>query len=235
MNTDRIAGRTVALEGLDGAGKTTQVRMVAAKISALGIPCETTKLMRADLVEHMLDDMDAESEVSDLSSRFAVISKLLARQEWLIGPMTKSGTTIIHDKYALTFIASEIVRGADRGELEVMTRRLEPADLTVLIEISPRVALARKNGVVGYRECGLNLFSYRGEPGNFERFSDGGYPEEWLHDCYLRFQGQILDELRGLMDGQGMSFPVLAGQQAVVSGDAPSDAITESICKEFLR
>ena len=232
--TDRPASPpVVAFEGLDGTGKSTQCRLLVDRLAAAGREATLLPLFRSDIVEEMLDDLDRVIEVPDLGSRYAVVAKVLARQAWLVEPLLAGGSPVVYDKFLLTFFANESVRGASRRELVEMVARVRPPDLTFVLRLDPDVALTRKGGRVGFREAGLNLASYQGEPVSYERFAGGGYPEEFLHARYVEFQQSVQAEFERLVaetaTGGGGPF----GRRVVVLDSArPIDDLAEEIWAE---
>ena len=206
----------VAFEGLDGSGKSTQCRLLAERLTAAGLGAAVRPLFRCDIVEDMLSDMDAAADVPDIGSRYAVMAKVLSRQEWLVLPQLAQREATVYDKFMLTFFASEIVRGASRGELDVMARRVRAPQLTFVLQIAPEVALRRKGGKVGFREAGLNLASYQGEPVTYRRYKEGRYPADFLERRYVEFQLLAQAAMRELIDGTCTSGPSPFGERCIV-------------------
>ena len=221
-------GFIVAFEGPDGSGKSTQCRMLASRLKAtLLLP-----LFREDEVERMLDDLDAVIEVPDVGSRYAVVAKVLARQEWLVEPALNEGRIIIYDKFMLSLLGSETARGTSAQELEVMLKRVRPPDITFVMDVPPLVALERKQGVVGFREAGLTLARYRGKPVTFKEYTSGAYPQTFLEQQYIEFQQSVRASLRSL------GTPTLGERQSpfgrrMIHLNATSDP--DSVFKEVWR
>jgi thymidylate kinase len=223
-------GIVVAFDGLDGAGKSTQCAELQRVLLSDGMPCEVRSLSSGDAVERMLMQVAADRALDTTANRYALISKLLARQEWLVRPQRHTGVSFIYDKYLLSFLAKEIVRGADSRELRTMIDQLDPPDVTVVLDIAPDLALVRKDGKVGYREAGLNLVTYEGKTVTPAGLESGAYPEQWVQACFLDYQRrvrsaqeQLLGEAHGYWAGKfGRSIVVLPSTQ-------PSHAIATTI------
>jgi dTMP kinase len=215
------AGIVVAFDGLDGAGKSTQCAELKGTLVSSGMACEVHSLSSGDLVERMLKEVATDRVLDITANRYAVISKLLARQEWLVSPRRRTGTSFIYDKYLLSFLSKEIVRGGDVRELRAMVRQLDPPDITIVLDIAPGSALRRKGGSVGYREAGLNLVTYDGQAVTPAGFESGRYPAEWIRDRFVEYQGRVRAALERLVaDAQtdwhgkfGRSIVVLPSEQ----------------------
>lgn len=153
----------IAIEGLDGCGKSTQVRLLADLLSACGKNVCVLPLYKEDASERMLSRIDKISHVSSDASRYTVCAKLQLRQDWKISQC--DADVIIYDKYLLTFISTEIARAAPKEELEVLLDGVRPADLSIVLSIPPKVAIKRiqRRGSIGYRESGLDVAN-KGKP-----------------------------------------------------------------------
>lgn len=199
MTGDR-GGLLIAFEGLDGGGKSTQCALLAEALREAGQRCTVMRLSSGDPVEEMLGDLAVDTPVEVVGNRFAVIAKLLCRQEWVVEPRLRRGEAVIYDKYLLSFLAKETVRGANPAQLRTMVQRLRPADLTIVLDVEPDEALRRKQGRVTYREAGLNLNTYNGEPVSPDAFRRGAYPHAWVRERYLEFQGGARQAQARLLD-----------------------------------
>ena len=233
----RASGFTIAFDGPDGSGKSTQCRALAQRLEGAGIVPQIMPLFRHDAVEKMLDDLDSKLDVPDVGSRYAVIAKILARQQWLVQPILSMGGTVLLDKYAITFYANEMVRGADPHELNAMLSWVTPPDLAFFLDLEPEASLERKNGIVGFREAGLNLARYQGEPVDFNRWASGAYPQHFLEECYVSFQQSLREKLLEIV-GQVRKEESAFGKRVVAldateSEDEIAARIWKTLCAEL--
>ncbi|WP_169837494.1 nucleoside/nucleotide kinase family protein [Salipaludibacillus agaradhaerens] len=192
-------GKLIALEGLDGGGKTTQCHLLVDYLTLNNIPVTIYPLYRHDIVEVMLERLDETDYISNIGSRYAVISKVLCRQEWEIKNKLSKGEYVILDKFLLTFFATEMVRGCSLEELMMATSDVLSPDITFCFDIDPEVALKRKKRI-GYRESGLDIAKYKGERVNYSLFKENGYPNEWLQEQYVDFQTKLRQILMKLIN-----------------------------------
>jgi dTMP kinase len=146
----RAPGRLIALEGIDGCGKSTQARLLADGLGALLTFEPGATALGASLRTLLLDpDRPAVAErteallmAADRAEHVAhVVRPALARGEW-----------VVTDRYSASTLAYQgHGRGLDLGELsrliEWATGGLAP-DLTVLVVVDPAVGLARRSGSV---------------------------------------------------------------------------------------
>jgi dTMP kinase len=159
-------GRFISFEGIDGAGKSTQVRALAATLRARGTAVVETRepggapgaeAIRALLVEGATGRWSPEAEILLFTA---------ARRDHLertIGPALADGATVICDRFAdSTRVYQGVARADLRGmvdALHALAIGLEP-DLTLILDLDPETALAR----------GL---ARGGREDRFERFGPG--------------------------------------------------------------
>ena len=159
------AGRFITFEGIDGSGKSTQARLLAAYLRAKEVDVVLTREpggspgaeeIRRLLVEGSPDRWSAETEILLFTA---------ARRDHLettIQPALAEGKTVVSDRFA---DSTRVYQGAGRGELRALVDRLhdmviatEP-DLTFIIDMNPEEALsrglARKSGEDRFEDMGM--------------------------------------------------------------------------------
>ncbi|MGB0354229.1 MAG: dTMP kinase [Paracoccaceae bacterium] len=159
-------GLFISLEGIDGAGKSTQSRLLAAHLRGLGRDVIETREpggaagaedIRKLLVEGDPDRWSPETEILLFSA---------ARRDHLertIAPALARGAVVICDRFA---DSTRVYQGAARGDLRDLVDDIharvigvEP-DLTLILDMEPAVALAR--GLA--RQSGEDRFEDMGLP-----------------------------------------------------------------------
>lgn len=169
-----MTARFITFEGIDGSGKSTQARLLAAYLKAKNVDVVLTREpggspgaeeIRRLLVEGAPDRWSGETEILLFTA---------ARRDHLektIRPAIDRGATVISDRFA---DSTRIYQGAARGELKDVVNSLhdqmigiEP-DLTFVIDMEPREALSR--GLA--RQSGEDRFEEMGHDFQ-ERLRDG--------------------------------------------------------------
>lgn len=159
-------GLFISLEGIDGAGKSTQSRLLAEHLRGLGRDVIETREpggaagaedIRKLLVEGDPDRWSPETEILLFSA---------ARRDHLertIAPALARGAVVICDRFA---DSTRVYQGAARGDLRNLVDDIharvigvEP-DLTLILDMDPAVALAR--GLA--RQSGEDRFEDMGLP-----------------------------------------------------------------------
>jgi dTMP kinase len=169
-------GRFVAIEGVDGCGKSTQVRRLASSLGALATfePGDTE--LGASLRTVVLDTSASMTPLAEVLIMAADRAQHVAQ---LIEPALASGRDVVSDRYSGSTLAYQgFGRGLDlegvRRVVEVATGGLDP-DLTILLDCPPEVAAARRDGRGGDRFESLDAaFAARVRAGFLELAAGSG-------------------------------------------------------------
>ena len=141
-------GRLIALEGIDGCGKSTQVRLLADRIGAITTFEPGATRLGAALRILLLDR--GETPVSARAEALLMAADRAQHVAEVLEPALAAGRWVVTDRYAASTLAYQgYGRGLDRGELEGLvgwaTGGLRP-DLIVLLDLPASVAAARRHG-----------------------------------------------------------------------------------------
>nr|CRH05004.1 thymidylate kinase [Candidatus Magnetococcus massalia] len=147
---EALYGHFITFEGGEGAGKTTQISLLAEQLKAEGIEvvvtrepggCPMAERIRELLVSGRGDDLDGTSEL---------LLILAARHEHIrqrIRPALERGAWVLCDRFEESTLAYQ---GAGRGGDEAWIRQLGSwvrggigPDLTLLLDLDPEIGLAR--------------------------------------------------------------------------------------------
>ncbi|MEL6799701.1 MAG: dTMP kinase [Pseudomonadota bacterium] len=142
-------GLFVTFEGIDGSGKSTQSRRLAAHLTSLGRdPVLTREPGGSDGAEE-IRRLLVEGDPDRWSPETEILLFTAARRDHLekkIAPALEAGQVVICDRFAdSTRVYQGVTRGDLRGVVDDLHRLMiarEP-DLTFLIDMDPAQALAR--------------------------------------------------------------------------------------------
>jgi dTMP kinase len=139
-------GRLIALEGIDGCGKSTQVRILAERLGALATFEPGATLLGASLRTLLLGRGGA--PVSVRAEALLMAADRAQHVDEVVVPALETGRWVITDRFAASTLAYQgFGRGLDRDELGSLVRwataGLRP-DLTVLLDLPVAVAAARR-------------------------------------------------------------------------------------------
>ncbi len=143
-------GKLVVLEGIDGAGTTTQARLLVERLEREGIAahltCEPTtgpigKLLRQILEgQHKIED-DQSVDQATLSLLFAADRCDHAQREVL--PAMKAGAVVVSDRWYHSSLAYQGSEKERAWIMELNRHALRP-DLTIFLKVDPIVAADRR-------------------------------------------------------------------------------------------
>lgn len=145
-------GVFITLEGTEGAGKTTQVRLLAEWLESMGLAVVTTREPGAGKIGAQIRQVLLNPENEGLSPQAEALLMAADRAQHtaeLLRPALLAGKIVLCDRYIDSHIAYQ---GYGRGlsvewlrELnERATEGLYP-DMTLLLDLSPEIGLARAN------------------------------------------------------------------------------------------
>jgi len=155
----RRKGRLVVLEGLDGAGTTTQSRLLGERLRAEGRKVHVTAepsggpvgaLVRQVLTRRLVARDGADFDPGALALLFA--ADRLDHHAVEIAPKLAAGIVVVSDRYALSSLAYQGLATGDVAWIEAVNARAPAADLTLFLRARPEVALRRRQAASLDRE-----------------------------------------------------------------------------------
>jgi dTMP kinase len=139
----RGRGFLVAVEGIDGAGKTTQVRCLEALLGEVGLPFVSTK-------EPTSGPWGSKIRQSARSARLPPNEELAAfledRREHVrevLEPALDAGNVVLVDRYYLSTVAYQGARGMDPQHLLELNAFAPVPDIVIVLDVPPLVGLNR--------------------------------------------------------------------------------------------
>lgn len=155
----RRRGRFLVLEGLDGAGTTTQAAILAKRLAAMGrrvhLTSEPSRGPVGRLVRRVLKGAVAGGGGRPLDQRALALLFAADRLDHVAGevaPRLAAGVDVVSDRYALSSLAYQSAATGDLGWVEALNREAPAPDLTIFLEVRPAVALRRRFAASAERE-----------------------------------------------------------------------------------
>ena len=155
----RRRGRFLVLEGLDGAGTTTQSRLLAGRLRRAGRRVHLTAepsggpvgaLLRQVLSGRVGGGGGEGFDSSALALLFA--ADRLDHHAAEIAPRLAEGTDVVSDRYTLSSLAYQSLTTGDAAWVERLNARAPAPDLTLFLRVRPAVAWRRRFAESGSRE-----------------------------------------------------------------------------------
>lgn len=153
-----IEGQFIVIEGVDGAGTTTQTRMAVSALRKRGLPVRATRepsdgpvgvMLRQILTGRcVVPGMSGARPPSWTTMALLFAADRLDHLEAEIMPNLMDGVTVISDRYDHSSIAYQSVTGDTEGGviewLKEINRHARRPDLTVVLDVPPEVAKKRR-------------------------------------------------------------------------------------------
>jgi dTMP kinase len=155
-----MAGLLVAFEGLDQSGKQTQAEHLRDHIVAAGRRCVLLSFpdylspIGEEIAKALHGERDFAPDVMQLLYVANRYERRRRMQQWLA-----DGAVLLCDRYVASSIAYGEAQGLDPAWLADVQRYLPPPDLTILLDIAPETAVARKASGRDRYERDLELLS----------------------------------------------------------------------------
>lgn len=153
-----MTGRFITFEGIDGSGKSTQARRVAAALETRGYQVVLTREPGGSPGAEEIRRLVLEGDPDRWSAETEILLFTAARRDHLertILPALEAGKIVICDRFA---DSTRMYQGLSRGDLRQLVDQLhnlmigrEP-DLTILIDMDPDIGLSRALGRQGHEE-----------------------------------------------------------------------------------
>ena len=202
----RRRGRFLVLEGLDGAGTTTQARLLGEALRRGGrsvhLTAEPSSGPAGSLVRQVLARrLDGGGGAAFDASALALLFAADRLDHWVteIGPGLAAGGDVVCDRYALSSLAYQSLTTGAPAWVEALNRRAPAPDLTVFLHVPPAVATRRRLAASGRPE----LY----EVAAFQRRVAGSYRRSLRR---LRGLGQRVAEVDGEGPVEAVAARVLA-------------------------
>lgn len=140
-------GALVAVEGIDGAGKTTQARLLADALRARGREVVLTKEPTDGFVGRRIRETARTGRLPPEQELELFLEDRKEHVEQLIRPAMARGAVVIVDRYFYSTAAYQGSRGLDPADIVVRNLAFAPVpDVVVLLTIEPATGVGRVRG-----------------------------------------------------------------------------------------
>jgi dTMP kinase len=177
---EELQGELIVLEGPDGSGRSTQIRLLTEWLELNGFAVQTMGLRRSYLLAQDIDQVLAQNVVRRLTLALLYATDFYDQLENRILPAMKSGLVVLADRYIFTLLARAAARGLGHEYLKSIYSFAIDPDVTFRLRVSPNTSferIFRESQSINYWEAGgdLNL-------------------SENLYDSFVMYQEMIRDQ-----------------------------------------
>ncbi len=179
-------GKLIAVEGLDGSGKSTQIYLLKRWLELQNLKVSFTEWNSATIVKAATKRGKKEQLLTATTFCLIHCTDFAHRYERYIVPLLRQGYLVLADRYIFTALARDAVRGCDREWVRNLYSFAVLPDITFYFDVPLATAIGRilaGRPVLKYHEAGMDL----------------GLSTDPLESFRL-FQSRIKDEYHRLAD-----------------------------------
>ena len=153
-------GKLIAVEGLDGSGKSTQVYLLKRWLELSGYKVFFTEWNSSGIVRSATRRGKKQNLLTPTTFSLIHCTDFADRYERNILPMLKAGFIVLADRYKFTALARDTVRGCPQAWVEQLYSFAFQPDITFYFSLPLRTALNRilvVRPALKYHEAGMDL------------------------------------------------------------------------------
>src|ERR1700674_5191238 len=199
-------GRLIAVEGIDGSGKSTQLKLLERWLRARGYPVHFTEWNSSRLVRNSMRRGKRRNLLTPSTFSLLHAVDFADRFIYQILPPLRAGMIVLADRYVYTAFARDVARGVHPDWVRGVYRFAPRPDLTFFFRIPIDVSLER-------------LLAGRAKLKYYEAGMDLGLSTD-LVESFRLFQGRVLEIYDQLSEEFGLRVidarHDIAGQQKIV-------------------
>jgi dTMP kinase len=192
LELDDLVGKLIVLEGTDGVGRSTQIRLLKEWLEQQGHAVLDTGLTRSGLVGKGIKRAKEGHTLGRITLSLFYATDFADRLENEIVPALRAGFVVLTDRYIYSLMARSMVRGLDPVWVRNIHRFAPKPDAVFYLRISvdeliPRAVFTRG---FDYWESGMDLYS-----------------TEDMYDSFRKYQTALLQQFDQL--AEEFSFDVI--------------------------
>ena len=183
-------GRLIAVEGIDGSGKSTQIHLLKRWLELQGLKVFFSEWNSSELVKSATTRGKEERLLTSTTFSLIHATDFADRYERQLVPLLKAGYIVLCDRYKFTAFARDTVRGCSPDWVRRIYSFAALPDLTFFFKAPLEVSLQRilkGRPKLKFHESGMDL----GLSGDIE-------------ESFRLFQGRLLEVYTSLKDEFGL-------------------------------
>ncbi|MGC9318082.1 MAG: dTMP kinase [Armatimonadota bacterium] len=195
---EMLPGKLIVLEGTDGVGRSTQMRLLRNWLESSGLAVYDTGLSRGRLAGTHIQRAKEGHTMGRQTQTLYYATDFADRLEREIIPAMRAGYVVLTDRYIYSLMARGAVRGMQRQWLRDLYAFAPRPDLVLYLRISidklvPRVLAS---GGFDYWESGMDYLH-----------------EDTLYDAFIAHQSALLEQFSAMADEH--DFTIIDAEQTI--------------------
>ena len=175
-----FSGRLIAVEGLDGSGKSTQIYLLKRWLELQGLKVYFSEWNSSELVKSATSKGKKRALLTPTTFSLIHATDFADRYERHLVPLLRAGYLVLCDRYIFTAFARDVVRGCRAEWVRGIYNFAALPDITFFFKAHLEVSLQR-------------ILAGRPELKYFEAGMDLGLSQD-PYESFRIFQGRLLDQ-----------------------------------------
>lgn len=185
MKTNQqVKGKLIIVEGVDGSGKSTQIRLLEKWLRYMGKPVFFTEWNSSETVKEITSKGKKKGLLTPITFSLLHATDFADRYERHILPLLHAGYIVLADRYIYTAFARDVVRGCHPKWVRSMYDFAARPDIAFYFQVPIDVAfdrIVKNRPKLKYYEAGMDL-----------NLSNDPY------ESYRIFQGRIVEQYESM-------------------------------------
>lgn len=186
-----IDGKLIIVEGIDGSGKSTQIRLLEKWLRYIGIPVFFTEWNSSEQIKEIISIGKKKNLLTPTTFSLLHATDFAARYERNIFPLLRANYVVLADRYIYTAFARDVVRGCSPEWVRNVYSLAVKPDIAFYFKVPIEVSfdrIVKNRPKLKYYEAGMDL-----------NLSNDPY------ESYRIFQGRIIDEYESMVEPEGLT------------------------------
>jgi dTMP kinase len=190
-NDLELKGKLIVVDGIDGSGKSTQIRLLGKWLSSKLLPVFMTEWNSSGMVKEITSKGKKKGRLTPTTFSLLHATDFADRYERNIFPLLRAGYIVLADRYVYTAYARDIVRGCSQKWIHKVYDFAIKPDAAFYFRVPVDIAIERI--LVGrpklkYYEAGMDL-----------NLSNDPY------DIYRTFQRESTEQYEAMNKSEGLT------------------------------
>ena len=201
VDPQELKGKLIVIEGADGVGRSTQIRLLKQWLETKGHAVLATRMIRSVLAGKGLRKAKKGTTLGRVTMALFYATDFADRLEHEVIPALKAGFIVLTDRYIYTLAARALVRGIDPNWIrEVYGFALKPDKILYLrASVDDLVTRVLQEGGFDYWESGMDL--HLGDD---------------MYESFVQYQNRIMAQFDQMVEDYGFR---------VIDGSPPIEAV----------
>lgn len=194
-----IKGKLIVVEGIDGSGKSTQLRLLEKWFQSKDTSVFLTEWNSSETVRRITSKGKRKGRLTPITFSLLHATDFADRYERNILPLLHAGYIVLADRYIYTAYARDIVRGCNPGWVRKVYEFAVKPDIVFYFKVPVDIAVERilsGRPKLKYYEAGMDL-----------NLSNDPY------ESYRIFQSRIIDQYDSLASSE--NFTIIDGTMEI--------------------